>query len=134
MPRRVIAAFVLGLFCLVGCSGGKNAPPKLVDVKGAVTLDGKPMPEGDIRFIVDGQPPKSLPIKGGSYSGKVFVGKNRIEIVAYKAAPPSSSGLSTDDQNQKINYLPDRYNTQSTLTAEVASSGANDFPFTVTSR
>lgn len=132
MIRRV-SLLCLVLTGLVGCGGGK-AGPTPVDVKGTVTLDGKPMPDGDIRFVLEGQAPTVFPVSNGAYSGKANAGKNRVEVRAYRKAAPSPTALATDDPNARVNYLPDRYNSQTTLQAEVKPGAANDFPFTVTSR
>jgi hypothetical protein len=131
MCRSVsLACLVLVVLLTAGCSGKKEPPS--VPVKGKVTLDGKDLPEGEITFIVFGHAPNIVPIKDGAYSGKAMVGKNRVEIRAYKQGPP----LSTDPSGPptKVNYVPDRYNGHTTLEADVTAGGANDFPFTVTSR
>src|SRR5262249_20334252 len=108
----------------VGCEGAKRPGPP-VAVKGAVTLDGKPLGEGEVTFTAGGEPPAVMEVKGGSYSGAVRPGKNRVEVRAYRVGPKSPTALSTDDPNPKVNYLPDRYNAHSQLQADVAAGGTN---------
>lgn len=127
-----IACLSLALVWVAGCSPAKKGVP-LSDVKGTVTLDGKALAEGEITFSIPGEPVNTLPIKEGAYAGKASVGKNKVEIRAYKTAPPSPTALSTDGP-PKANYIPARYNDQTTLSAEVAA-GSNDIPaFAVTSK
>jgi len=90
--------------------------------------------DGDIRFVLEGQAPTVFPVSNGAYAGKANAGKNRVEVRAYRKAAPSPTALATDDPNARVNYLPDRYNSQTTLQAEVKPGAANDYPFTVTSR
>jgi hypothetical protein len=44
---QAVAVFAIALV-LVGCS---PAPPQIVPVSGTVTLDGKPLPNAEVRFI-----------------------------------------------------------------------------------
>ena len=113
----------------VGCSN----KPKMVSVSGKVTLDGKPLPEGEIIFASPGLVPETLPIKDGKYEGKVQVGNKRVEIAAYRDGPRQFMG--TQDMGpSRENYIPARYNVNSTLKAEVSDSGPKEFDFAVTSR
>src|SRR5262249_28505931 len=82
MSRNVRLACARALIVLAaGCSGPADPAAAKVAVKGTVTLNGKPMPEGEISFDLGrGQPPVVLPIKDGSFSGEVFGGKNRVEV------------------------------------------------------
>jgi hypothetical protein len=117
----------------VGCQGTKKPGPP-VAVKGAVTLDGKPLAVGEVTFVKAGEPPAVLEVRAGSYSGAVRPGRNRVEVRAYRAGPKSPTALSTDDPIPKVNYLPGRYNAHSRLEADVVAGGTNDFKFEVQSR
>ncbi len=132
MTRRTFAVCI-GLALLgtnFGCGGGDK--PSSIDVKGTVTLDAKPIPDGEISFMVTGQSPTVFPIKDGAYSGKALSGNNKVEVRAFKAGPP----LSTDPEKKptQMNYLPDAYGPNSKLTADVKSGGSNDFKFELTSK
>jgi hypothetical protein len=125
----------LGLcVCLLagGCSGGGK--DKTVQVSGKVELDGKPLDDGEIAFVGDaGTVPDILPVKAGAFEGKVKVGKKKVEIRVFetKKAPPTATGGATETRE---NVLPDRYNTKSTLTAEVTEGGVSPGKFEVQSK
>jgi hypothetical protein len=115
----------------VGCGDGKKKLTT-VEVKGSVTLDGKPMHDGEIYFILAGQAPTQFEVKDGAFSGKANAGKNKVEIRSYKVGPP----LTTDPENKptKTNFIPDRFNATTTLEEEVKVGGSNDFKFDVVSK
>jgi hypothetical protein len=132
MPRSIwLLAFGLAFSIPFGC-GGTTSKAKSTPVKGTVTLDGKPLVDGEITFLLAGEAPSVIPIKDGAYTGNAFAGSNKVEILAFKEGPP----LSTDPTKTptKRNFIPDRFNVMSKLTAEVVAGGANDFKFDVTSR
>lgn len=121
------------LFFAVGCGGGSGveAPPTS-KVKGVVTLDGNPLAEGEITFEIVGKSLSTLEIKDGAFSGDAPQGKNTVAIRAYKAGPP----LDTEPSGPptKNNFIPARFNDETTLSAEVSASGSEDLKFAVTSR
>ncbi|OWK46665.1 hypothetical protein FRUB_00364 [Fimbriiglobus ruber] len=100
--------------------------------KGTVSLDGKPMPDGEISFETTGFPPVALPVKDGAFSGEVKEGKNKVAIRVYKEGKP----LSTDPNGPPIkqNILPERYAGQTTLTADLPPVGSTNLSFNVTSK
>jgi hypothetical protein len=113
------------------CGCGSNEPYP-VAVKGTVSLDGKPLAEGQISFITLGQVPEPVEIKDGKFQGKAKWGSRRVEIAAYRPYPiPPSVPLSMHAlmKDGKENYLPEIYHTHSTLTAEVQKNGNNDFTY-----
>lgn len=128
---RCIVGIILLL--VVGCGPRELVP---VPVHGTVTLDGKPLPDGQISFITPGQVPKSLPIENGRFTGEVKPGEKRIEIAAYRparAAPDVPASMRPLIEAGKENYLPSRYHSNSTLTETVRETGDNAFQFTLTS-
>lgn len=123
---------MVAVFILAGC-GGPAAPPQ-VQVKGTVTLDQKPLKEGEITFSTPGKSPETLPINNGEFQGMVQVGEKRVEIAAYKDAPPPPPMEGVTFEPSKINYLPARYHSDSTLKASVTAQGPNEFKFEVKSK
>ncbi|MFO0876120.1 MAG: hypothetical protein U0840_02005 [Gemmataceae bacterium] len=132
MPRYSFLLLCLLLCLILGC--GAKSGVQSSTVKGQVKLDGKPMADGEILFSVPGQVPSTLAVKDGAYSGSANQGKARVEIRAYKTAAPVMMGGQVVNQGSKENYLPDRYNSNTTLSAEVTASGPNEFNFEVTSK
>ena len=132
-------ATALLLFCL-GCGGAH------VTIEGAATFDGQPIESGSIVFEpADG--------KGASTGGKIADGRysvnseegisvNSEEGIArgkkivritgvrktgrqIEAGPPAPPGTMVDEIQK---YIPASYNTQSTLTCEIAA-GSNEVDF-----
>ena len=118
------AAALAAALAAASCSS-ENA---LVPITGSVTLDGTPLPEGDILFTpADPQfGGESAKIAGGAYQANVRPGKNKVEIRATRPVPgkkgPMGEPLIED-------YVPAKYNSQSNLSIEVtASQRKHDFP------
>jgi hypothetical protein len=90
------------------------------------------MDGGEIRFSIPGQPPRSLEIKGGAFSGEAFIGKNVVEVVWDKDGPPNPTDPTT---RMKVNTISDKFwGPNSTLSADIAAPGAEDLKFDVTSK
>lgn len=122
---NLLAARETALLLILGCSSG----PKTYQVIGTVTLDGRPLPEGDIHFLsVDGRyGPEPGKLKDGRYELWAKAGKKRVEISASRILPGGAKGAGGEPVPEE--YIPERYNVQSTLTAEVTPDGANRFDF-----
>jgi len=128
--------FCLVVLCFAPCGCQPSSPHKeeTYPVSGTVTLDGEPLAEGDIHFITKETASLDvLPIQGGRFEGQAKAGKRRVEIKAYRTEKPAeTSGQPTmpgADQPTRVNYIPARYNTESTLTADVTETGPNQFTF-----
>lgn len=113
----IVGQVVLLAAALVGCQGGAN----LGDVEGEVTLNGAPLADGVIHFTpVDGQTPThSGFIKSGRFAERLPVGKHRVEISSVQVQPlrpgqPADSAIGRE-------IVPEKYNTQTELAAEVKS-------------
>ncbi len=125
---------VMVLAALAGC-GGSGRPT----VHGQVTFDGEPVAEGTISFEpADGiGPTTGGSIAGGKYrlSGEAapVPGKKRVRISAGRktgrsipAGEPFPPDVMVEETER---YIPDIYNTRSTLTCEVTAKGPNQFDF-----
>ena len=124
----LVASFAV---ILSGC-GGTTATvgPKKTTVSGQVTLDKGPLPDGQIVFIdTTGEPPRTYgaAVRGGKYEAELTPGAKRVEISARLPAPTS-----TDPGANMKELLPARYNTKSTLTAEIPADGKRGLNFDLT--
>lgn len=122
---------------IMGCGPAQVGPTvaTLADVGGSVQLDGKPMPEGEISFVVVGGGPNSLKVTDGKFSGKVAVGEQRVEIRMYRAGKPvMMDGKPSPGEPPQENYLPAKYSTGSTMKATIVAAGTKDLSFDVTSK
>lgn len=131
MHRLLYASLTLScLAMLSGCSSGTPKPPERANVSGTVTMNGKPMAEGEIQFEVTGQPPQVLQIKAGAFAGEVFVGKNRVGLMQMADGPPNPT---SPGERIKVNKVSARfYGAATELSADVTASGASDLKFAVT--
>ena len=126
--RRNIAIVLL---IILGCGPREAAP---VSVRGVVTLDGKPLPDGQISFITLGKVPNVIPIMDGRFEGEVPPGAKRVEIAAYCPAeitPDQLLGRPPSPGATVKNYLPVCYHAQSTLTATIGDTPM-DLEFSLT--
>lgn len=120
----------------LGCQGQQGGPARGA-LTGQVSFDGEPVQDGRILLIpIDGTkgPASGGAISEGKYSipankGPV-VGKHRVEIKANRktgkqteAVPPATGTVDIMEQ-----YIPSKYNTKSTLTADI-KQGANTADF-----
>jgi hypothetical protein len=125
--RHLLGALALAAAVLPahGCTRG----PRTYPVSGTVTLDGQPLPEGEILFVpVDGSTgPDPGKVKDGRFELQARAGKKRVEVSAARILPGGARGAGGEPVPEEI--IPDRYNTRSVLTAEVSPEGVNRFEF-----
>ncbi len=104
----------------------------MAGVSGTILLDGKTLPDGFVTFVSPTEGHfEALAIKEGAFAGKAGVGVRRVEIIATRDVQPvaAARGPEGPPQAVKENYLPAKYSTSSTLSAEVTESGPNVFTF-----
>jgi hypothetical protein len=131
--RLLLLALLLPPLALLasGCSAAGDKPVK---VSGTVLLDGSPMPEGEISFITEGEPPAIGTIRNGAFEADVKPGKRRVEVRRWETvAAPKETTIKAEAPN-RINKLPPRFNDASTLAAVVKAEGGNEFKFEVSSK
>jgi hypothetical protein len=120
-----IAAF------LSGC--GTAAGPSKGHVTGTVTLDGQALEKGTILFSSADHtaPNAAATIQHGVYSAEVYAGKMEVQISALQVVGQRKLYDTADSPSRDITEerLPARYNSQSTLTADIKSGEQKlDFP------
>jgi hypothetical protein len=131
MRLSALGLLVCALGVLAGCSDGTVPPPAKAPVSGTVTLDGQPMGGGEVRFNLVGQPVLTLPVQNGSFSGEVFVGDNRVEVLWEKEGPPHPMDPS---QKLMVNTVDPKFSgPQSPFQEKIPAEGATGLTFAVTS-
>jgi hypothetical protein len=125
MNVRCLLLVALGL--LLGCGHGSDLPR--VTVSGKVSYQGRPIPEGLIAFVPIKEtkgPTSSAIITNGVYdvtaAGGVPLGTHRVEIQAFRplgTSPKQFRPPALQDREPREQYLPEKYNRQSTLEVSI---------------
>jgi hypothetical protein len=118
-------------------SAGCTSKPAKGSVEGVVTLDGKPLEEGLIRFVpTDGATPSAdATIFHGKFSATVPPGEKKVTISASKVVGNRKAYDTPDSPTVDIveELLPRRYNADSNLSLTV-TSGVQSAEFKLTSQ
>jgi hypothetical protein len=129
--RRLIALAALPLlviFTANGCGPGDGK----VEVTGTAAFDGTPMPDGYVTFVPEqGGAPASGAILAGKFSLRATPGAHRVEIEASRFVGPKNPVMGLQPREQ---YVPARYNTETTLSGEVKTDEPNEFEFNLSSQ
>lgn len=132
--RRASWLVLLGIaaFAVPGCGG---SGPQKYKVSGTVTFDGANVKEGRILFVPkDGKgPADGGEIVDGKYTLECTAGKKRVEIRATtKSKVPHKMPKGMDMPGpDMVELIPAKYNSKTTLEAEVTTDPDNntfDFP------
>jgi len=109
---------------LVGC--GDSGPPT-AEITGLVTFDGKPVEKGGIIFRpTDGEAAaRQGDIVDGKYTLEAPIGSMKVEITGQRDTGVDD-GMGGTEWKQ---FIPEKYNTKTTLTADVSKSGEKVFDF-----
>lgn len=99
----------------------------MVEVSGTVTLDDKPIPDGDIVFIPDDKTlgGEAGKIKDGTYRFRAKAGPSHVKITAIREVPGKTGPMG---EPWKEDYVPKKYNENTELTADVGK-GKDHFDF-----
>ena len=115
----LVAMLYVGLLLLTGCSESTTHGV----VNGTVTLDGKSLEEGTVRFVpTEGESQTaSAMIADGKFVTEVPVGKVRVEYSAPKLMGKRKMYQTEDSPSVDIvgELLPERYNVRSELVLTV---------------
>ena len=139
--RRWLMLAVCSL--MAGC-GGPSGPVK-VTVTGKITLDGKPVPNGQVIFsdaagVVAAD---SGDIKNGQFSFRSTLGSKKVSISSMQASADKKAavgGIPGDPVSEKNpatvyeDIIPEKYNSKTELKVDVTQKGPNDFPLTLTTK
>ncbi len=125
------SAFVIALLALMGCGGSGR-----YEVSGTVTLKGKPLESGQIRFdpIPGGTASAAATITNGKYvvpaAMGLLPGKYKVFITSIGGAPEAKNVVpGSEPVTEPKDLIPERYNQKSTLTCDViAGKNTHDFP------
>jgi len=142
MRGRLLTGLVTAAAAVVvtGCGSARRGPDysgvELVEVSGQVTLDGQPLPGAELLFVAaDGCWSSGLTDPDGCY--RLRFDSNRFgtppgpKLVRIHARPVTidAAGEAQEaeclDESQPRDRLPARYNSRSTLTAEIAGPTPN---------
>ncbi len=128
-------ALALAVCCVafVGC-GPKDG---LTPISGTVTLDGAPIEKGTINFAPKGGPGTAAggPIVNGKYEARVSPGKMAVTIYAQKTEKvenPTEEQIERGLTENVVNIIPAKYNSASTLEADVAEGQKDPINFELT--
>jgi hypothetical protein len=122
-----------------GCSQSSDELPREA-VSGTVTLDGEPLANGSIQFSSDGGagPGGGSPVKDGQFSIArelgLVPGKYRVAI----NAAGKRNQTKADEPGKRSGFAPElipaKYNSQTTLSAEVKKGGSSDLKYDLLSK
>jgi len=125
------SAVLLLPLALTGCGSSADGQ-ELIRVKGSVTFEGIPVEEGRILFRMANGDQKafSAEIKQGNYVIEAAPGKSVVEITTSRFTGEYDTS-NPDDPPQPIGemYIPEIYNSQTTLTADLSTASDNTLPF-----
>lgn len=125
MTRWLVRLTLVSLPLAFGC--GMSAEKKTCAVKGKITWNGAPLPDGDILFRPENpaQVPEAGIIVNGAFEMQAKPGPNLVEI---RACRPSKfdpvMGTTAPEP-----YIPPKYNTRTTLKVEVIAGENAPFTF-----
>ncbi len=135
--KRKLSRKWLGLLVIAAASG---CGPRSMPVEGRVTLDGSPLPDARISFVMKDQDPYVMgrgvtdasghyTIHETTYKAGLPEGAYQIRISTYREPRPSADP--PDPGAREL--VPDCYNLRTTLTADI-TRGENELDFELQTR
>jgi hypothetical protein len=127
--RTYIALLFALLISLVAVGCGDDG---FTEVSGSVTLDGAPLPEGEILFIApdNSSSPSAGKITDGRFTARASYGAKKVQINATR----DTGRKEMDGWPIRESIIPAQYNTKTGLTAEVQRQGRNVFAYDLKTR
>jgi len=135
MKCWIPAVLLLANASLMGCGGGSDGMT-LYPVTGTVTFDSQPIAEGRVVFRKQNGDQKSFSaeIKEGKYEVAAEPGKMSVEVLASRPIPGKFDMSNGTPEPVGEMYIPEKYNSKTTLEAEVKPEDENEIPFALTSK
>lgn len=123
-PRTTTIRLGLGYLALLVMVFGCGRQDRLVDVRGIITYDGKPVEDGIISFVPeDGLAATAeAVISGGHYAAHMTTGRRRVAINGFKVVGQrqlGGEGMGGPIVNIRQQVLPERFNTNTSLSCDV---------------
>ncbi|MDB5338220.1 MAG: hypothetical protein JWN70_3839 [Planctomycetaceae bacterium] len=122
----------MAVMSFAGCGQPTTVGPVKTVVSGNVTLDNKPLAQGQIVFVdAEGNEQRKYgdQVINGKYSFEVTPGKKKVEI----SARESNGGPGSDPGSNLRELIPEQYNTKTTLTADIIKGNPKGGDFQLTS-
>ena len=109
----------------IGC---RRSGPPTYPVSGKVTYNGAPVADGSIILMPldKGLSPDAGKISSGRFAFAAKAGTKKVEI---RASREVGQVIREMGVKARQSYIPNKYNVETTLTAEVVSRGKNEFTF-----
>lgn len=129
MRPSVITAWQRGALWGVAALCAAGCGPRTGELHGTVTFDGKPVDRGRIVLVRTQEDTRihQAAVMSGSYALVAPAGTYRVEIFALH----DDEALAAD-QSLPMQYIPAAYNSESTLTAEIAAGTKQERAFNLT--
>lgn len=126
MRLRVITARQGTVFVVVAALSAVGCGPRTGELHGTVTFAGKPVDRGRIVLVRHQEDTRihQAPVMSGSYALVAPVGTYRVEILALH----DDAALAAD-QSLPMQYIPAKYNIESTLVAEIQAGTQREQAF-----
>jgi hypothetical protein len=128
--RPAWALAVVVCFVVAGCSGQEKPAVARYPVRGTVTLDGSPLPDGRITLItVAAGHADAMAIKDGHFEGQAAAGERRVEFSVVKNVKASGPPIPGMPETVPQETLPGQFNSETKYKVTVVPDGVNDFTF-----
>ena len=132
-----LIASTLIVFFAAGCA---EDGPERFPLSGNVSFQGTPLAEGSIRFVPEdkAQAQEGAMIRNGKYSATLTRGRKKVVIEAFREKTgggaanipvrPGGVSKSLKDAKETEMFVPEQYNSKSTLTVEAGpDTSSQDF-------
>jgi hypothetical protein len=125
---RACGVWVSAALGLLACGCGGDGSPKGMPVSGTVTLNAKPLAEGEVMFEpADGKgAPEQALVKDGKFTTTLTPGAKRVRITSWREGKGPKDGA-MGGAAPREQFIPKRYNTESTLSLTV-EAGRGELP------